>query len=202
MSSHGRSYPPSQCWTHWCKVTVLLVTSLCLIAPVITFQTFWRWISLSSQAVFVYPSCSNVCLSCLDLPRFIQEIEMNMGPGQAKQCQLRAFLTYYINDLFLNQVSKMTNWCLFTLSDRVAYQHSKQAFQLSQKIIKSYSVTLTTRNRRLVLTLCWKIFLKVKVSSCYLIAGTFCTTFKKSIDAVVGLIVLKVNWPKCDTLPL
>lgn len=28
-----------------------------------------------------------------------------MGPGQAKQCQLRAFLTYYINDLFLNQVS-------------------------------------------------------------------------------------------------
>lgn len=31
---------------------------------------------------------------------------MNMGPGQAKQCQLRAFLTYYINDLFLNQVWK------------------------------------------------------------------------------------------------
>lgn len=32
---------------------------------------------------------------------------MNMGPGQAKQCQLRAFLTYYINDLFLNQVCKI-----------------------------------------------------------------------------------------------
>lgn len=29
---------------------------------------------------------------------------MNMGAGQAKQCQLRTFLTYYINDLFLNQV--------------------------------------------------------------------------------------------------
>lgn len=43
------------------------------------------------------------------MPRFIQEIEMNMGPGQAKQCQLRAFLTYYINDLFLNQVSEITN---------------------------------------------------------------------------------------------
>lgn len=41
------------------------------------------------------------------LLRFIQEIEMNMGPGQAKQCQLRAFLTYYINDLFLNQVCKI-----------------------------------------------------------------------------------------------
>lgn len=32
---------------------------------------------------------------------------MNMGPGQAKQCQLRAFLTYYINDLFLNQVGAL-----------------------------------------------------------------------------------------------
>lgn len=32
---------------------------------------------------------------------------MNMGPGQAKPCQLRAFLTYYINDLFLNQVGNM-----------------------------------------------------------------------------------------------
>ncbi|MGH0157305.1 UNVERIFIED_CONTAM: hypothetical protein FKN15_043685 [Acipenser sinensis] len=27
-----------------------------------------------------------------------------MGPGPAKQCQLRTFLTYYINDFFLNQV--------------------------------------------------------------------------------------------------
>ncbi|TNN76469.1 Exocyst complex component 4 [Liparis tanakae] len=41
--------------------------------------------------------------------KFIQEIEMNMGPGQAKQCQLRAFLTYYINDLFLNQVRTEIN---------------------------------------------------------------------------------------------
>ncbi|MED6290016.1 hypothetical protein CHARACLAT_008734, partial [Characodon lateralis] len=40
---------------------------------------------------------------------FIQEIEMNMGPSQAKQCQLRAFLTYYINDLFLNQVRTEIN---------------------------------------------------------------------------------------------
>lgn len=30
-----------------------------------------------------------------------------MGPG--KQCQLRTFLTYYINDLFLNQVRTETN---------------------------------------------------------------------------------------------
>jgi len=37
---------------------------------------------------------------------------MNMGPGQAKQCQLRAFLTYYINDLFLNQVSDASYFCL------------------------------------------------------------------------------------------
>uniref|UniRef100_A0A3B4AFF9 Exocyst complex component Sec8 n=1 Tax=Periophthalmus magnuspinnatus TaxID=409849 RepID=A0A3B4AFF9_9GOBI len=37
------------------------------------------------------------------------EIEMNMGPSQAKQCQLRAFLTYYINDLFLNQVRTEIN---------------------------------------------------------------------------------------------
>ncbi|KPP78667.1 exocyst complex component 4-like, partial [Scleropages formosus] len=41
--------------------------------------------------------------------RFIQEIEMNMGPGHAKQCQLRTFLTYYINDLFLNQVRTEIN---------------------------------------------------------------------------------------------
>lgn len=41
--------------------------------------------------------------------RFIQEIELSMGPGQAKQCQLRTFLTYYINDLFLNQVRTEIN---------------------------------------------------------------------------------------------
>ncbi|XP_047659686.1 exocyst complex component 4 [Tachysurus fulvidraco] len=39
--------------------------------------------------------------------RFIQEIEASMGPG--KQCQLRTFLTYYINELFLNQVRTETN---------------------------------------------------------------------------------------------
>ncbi|TTG93070.1 Exocyst complex component 4 [Bagarius yarrelli] len=38
---------------------------------------------------------------------FIQEIESSMGPG--KQCQLRTFLTYYINELFLNQVRTETN---------------------------------------------------------------------------------------------
>lgn len=52
--------------------------------------------------------CCNICSVLIPLPRFIQEIEKNMGTGQAKQCQLRAFLTYYINDLFLNQVSKIT----------------------------------------------------------------------------------------------
>lgn len=41
--------------------------------------------------------------------RFIQEIESRMGPAQAKQCQLRTFLTYYINDLFLSQVRTETN---------------------------------------------------------------------------------------------
>uniref|UniRef100_A0A4W5KEP4 Exocyst complex component Sec8 n=1 Tax=Hucho hucho TaxID=62062 RepID=A0A4W5KEP4_9TELE len=30
-------------------------------------------------------------------------------PGQAKQCQLRTFLTYYINDLFLHQVRTEIN---------------------------------------------------------------------------------------------
>lgn len=50
---------------------------------------------------------ANVFVFLTVLLRFIQEIEMNMGPGQAKQCQLRAFLTYYINDLFLNQVCKI-----------------------------------------------------------------------------------------------
>lgn len=44
---------------------------------------------------------------CLSLYRFIQEIELSMGPG--KQCQLRTFLTYYINELFLNQVRTETN---------------------------------------------------------------------------------------------
>uniref|UniRef100_A0A3P8VFX6 Exocyst complex component Sec8 n=1 Tax=Cynoglossus semilaevis TaxID=244447 RepID=A0A3P8VFX6_CYNSE len=55
------------------------------------------------------PGARNITVIFQPLLRFIQEIEMNMGPGQAKQCQLRAFLTYYINDLFLNQVSEMTD---------------------------------------------------------------------------------------------
>lgn len=63
----------------------------------------------SALLASVHQRCSvrgrpNVSLFLTVLLRFIQEIEMNMGPGQAKQCQLRAFLTYYINDLFLNQV--------------------------------------------------------------------------------------------------
>uniref|UniRef100_A0A674MFE1 Exocyst complex component Sec8 n=1 Tax=Takifugu rubripes TaxID=31033 RepID=A0A674MFE1_TAKRU len=53
------------------------------------------------------PGARNITAIFQPLLRFIQEIEMNMGPGQAKQCQLRAFLTYYINDLFLNQVSDL-----------------------------------------------------------------------------------------------
>ncbi|CAB1413696.1 unnamed protein product [Pleuronectes platessa] len=36
--------------------------------------------------------------------------------GQAKQCQLRAFLTYYINDLFLNQVRTEINKDIETVS--------------------------------------------------------------------------------------
>ncbi|KAM6895936.1 exocyst complex component 4 [Lycodopsis pacificus] len=55
------------------------------------------------------PGARNITVIFQPLLRFIQEIEMNMGPGQAKQCQLRAFLTYYINDLFLNQVRTEIN---------------------------------------------------------------------------------------------
>ncbi|KAK5876443.1 hypothetical protein CesoFtcFv8_025798 [Champsocephalus esox] len=55
------------------------------------------------------PGARNITVIFQPLLRFIQEIEMNMGSGQAKQCQLRAFLTYYINDLFLNQVRTEIN---------------------------------------------------------------------------------------------
>ncbi|KAM9705601.1 exocyst complex component 4 [Menidia menidia] len=55
------------------------------------------------------PGARNITVIFQPLLRFIQEIEMSMGPGQAKQCQLRAFLTYYINDLFLNQVRTEIN---------------------------------------------------------------------------------------------
>ncbi|XP_051911425.1 exocyst complex component 4 [Hippocampus zosterae] len=55
------------------------------------------------------PGARNITVIFQPLLRFIQEIEMNMGAGQAKQCQLRTFLTYYINDLFLNQVRTEIN---------------------------------------------------------------------------------------------
>uniref|UniRef100_A0A8C9SVC6 Exocyst complex component Sec8 n=1 Tax=Scleropages formosus TaxID=113540 RepID=A0A8C9SVC6_SCLFO len=55
------------------------------------------------------PGARNITVIFQPLLRFIQEIEMNMGPGHAKQCQLRTFLTYYINDLFLNQVRTEIN---------------------------------------------------------------------------------------------
>ncbi|XP_030632590.1 exocyst complex component 4 [Chanos chanos] len=55
------------------------------------------------------PGARNITVIFQPLLRFIQEIEQNMGPGQAKQCQLRTFLTYYINDLFLHQVRTEIN---------------------------------------------------------------------------------------------
>ncbi|XP_061109058.1 exocyst complex component 4 [Conger conger] len=55
------------------------------------------------------PGARNITVIFQPLLRFIQEIELNMGPSQAKQCQLRNFLTYYINDLFLNQVRTEIN---------------------------------------------------------------------------------------------
>uniref|UniRef100_I3K0H9 Exocyst complex component Sec8 n=1 Tax=Oreochromis niloticus TaxID=8128 RepID=I3K0H9_ORENI len=55
------------------------------------------------------PGARNITVIFQPLLRFIKEIESNMGPGQAKQCQLQAFLTYYINDLFLNQVRTEIN---------------------------------------------------------------------------------------------
>ncbi|KAG7513822.1 exocyst complex component 4 [Solea senegalensis] len=62
------------------------------------------------------PGARNITVIFQPLLRFIQEVEMNMGPGQAKQCQLRAFLTYYINDLFLNQVRTEINKDIETVS--------------------------------------------------------------------------------------
>ncbi|XP_060745639.1 exocyst complex component 4 [Tachysurus vachellii] len=53
------------------------------------------------------PGARNITVIFQPLLRFIQEIESSMGPG--KQCQLRTFLTYYINELFLNQVRTETN---------------------------------------------------------------------------------------------
>uniref|UniRef100_A0A4W4DRH7 Exocyst complex component Sec8 n=1 Tax=Electrophorus electricus TaxID=8005 RepID=A0A4W4DRH7_ELEEL len=53
------------------------------------------------------PGARNITIIFQPLLRFIQEVESNMGPG--KQCQLHTFLTYYINELFLNQVRTETN---------------------------------------------------------------------------------------------
>ncbi|XP_053364644.1 exocyst complex component 4 [Clarias gariepinus] len=53
------------------------------------------------------PGARNITVIFQPLLRFIQEIESSMGPG--KQCQLRTFLTYYINELFLNQVRTEIN---------------------------------------------------------------------------------------------
>ncbi|KAG7320517.1 hypothetical protein KOW79_016370 [Hemibagrus wyckioides] len=53
------------------------------------------------------PGARNITVIFQPLLRFIQEVESSMGPG--KQCQLRTFLTYYINELFLNQVRTETN---------------------------------------------------------------------------------------------
>ncbi|KAM9771610.1 exocyst complex component 4 [Syngnathus typhle] len=55
------------------------------------------------------PGARNITVIFQPLLRFIREIEMNMGAGQAKQCQLQTFLTYYIHDLFLNQVRTEIN---------------------------------------------------------------------------------------------
>ncbi|KAL0963046.1 hypothetical protein UPYG_G00348990 [Umbra pygmaea] len=56
------------------------------------------------------PGARNITVIFQPLLRFITETEQNMGPpGQAKQCQLRTFLTYYINDLFLHQVCTEIN---------------------------------------------------------------------------------------------
>ncbi|XP_046728742.1 exocyst complex component 4 isoform X2 [Silurus meridionalis] len=53
------------------------------------------------------PGARNITVIFQPLLRFIQEIELSMGSG--KQCQLRTFLTYYIKELFLNQVRTETN---------------------------------------------------------------------------------------------
>ncbi|XP_073724500.1 exocyst complex component 4 isoform X1 [Misgurnus anguillicaudatus] len=55
------------------------------------------------------PGARNITVIFQPLLKFIQEIESSMGPAQAKQCQLRTFLTYYISDLFLSQVRTETN---------------------------------------------------------------------------------------------
>ncbi|XP_077639833.1 exocyst complex component 4 isoform X2 [Lonchura striata] len=50
------------------------------------------------------PGARNITIIFHPLLRFIQEIELAMELGPAKQCPLREFLTVYIKNIFLNQV--------------------------------------------------------------------------------------------------
>ncbi|KAJ1162768.1 hypothetical protein NDU88_003233 [Pleurodeles waltl] len=50
------------------------------------------------------PGARNITIIFHPLLRFIQEIEHAMGPGPAKPCPLREFLTVYIKNIFLSQV--------------------------------------------------------------------------------------------------
>ncbi|XP_069485726.1 exocyst complex component 4 [Ambystoma mexicanum] len=50
------------------------------------------------------PGARNITIIFHPLLRFIQEIEHAMGPGPAKACPLREFLTVYIKNIFLSQV--------------------------------------------------------------------------------------------------
>ncbi|TRZ13187.1 hypothetical protein HGM15179_013915, partial [Zosterops borbonicus] len=50
------------------------------------------------------PGARNITIIFHPLLRFIQEIELAMELGPAKQCPLREFLTMYIKNIFLNQV--------------------------------------------------------------------------------------------------
>ncbi|XP_039555423.1 exocyst complex component 4 [Passer montanus] len=50
------------------------------------------------------PGARNITVIFHPLLRFIQEIELAMELGPAKQCPLREFLTMYIKNIFLNQV--------------------------------------------------------------------------------------------------
>lgn len=55
---------------------------------------------ISLTVFLIHLAAVLLCLSS----RFIQEIEHALGPGPAKQCPLREFLTVYIKNIFLNQV--------------------------------------------------------------------------------------------------
>uniref|UniRef100_A0AAQ5YB05 Exocyst complex component Sec8 n=1 Tax=Amphiprion ocellaris TaxID=80972 RepID=A0AAQ5YB05_AMPOC len=98
------------------------------------------------------PGARNITVIFQPLLRFIQEIEMNMGPGQAKQCQLRAFLTYYINDLFLNQstvvVEKSIQDLMSLMQDLSAY--SNQFLEMVCDKLKEYKEICNTAYRGIV----------------------------------------------------